>query len=225
MSQIKNHFEEEASYYDELILKIIPYYPEMVQALVLAIHFSKNTALEVCDLGCGTGTISKHIVEKFKKATITCVDMAPNMLSIAKTKLKGIPKTEFINANFYEFEFPKKYDVVISSLALHHLVTNEDKINFYKKIYTALKPKGIFLNADVVLASDPKLQKQFMKKWIEFISRKNKKEEVKKCLTLYKKEDRPAKLIDQLNWLKKIGFKNVDVIWKYYNFGVYLGRK
>lgn len=38
-------------------------------------------------------------------------------------------------------------------------------------------------------------------------------------------EDRPAKLIEQLNWLAEIGFTDVDVIWKYYNFAVYGGLK
>jgi tRNA (cmo5U34)-methyltransferase len=41
----------------------------------------------------------------------------------------------------------------------------------------------------------------------------------------YKEEDRPAKLMDQLKWLEDIGFKSVDVIWKYYNFSVYGGIK
>jgi tRNA (cmo5U34)-methyltransferase len=31
--------------------------------------------------------------------------------------------------------------------------------------------------------------------------------------------------MDHLKWLKKVGFKDVDVIWKYYNFGVYGGIK
>ncbi|MCK5707915.1 MAG: hypothetical protein KAI43_09695 [Candidatus Aureabacteria bacterium] len=40
-----------------------------------------------------------------------------------------------------------------------------------------------------------------------------------------KEEDRPAKLIDQLNWLSNIGFSDVDVILKYYNFAVFGGRR
>ena len=38
-------------------------------------------------------------------------------------------------------------------------------------------------------------------------------------------EDRPAVLMEQLSWLKDLGFADVDVVWKYYSFAVYGGRK
>jgi tRNA (cmo5U34)-methyltransferase len=41
----------------------------------------------------------------------------------------------------------------------------------------------------------------------------------------YEAEDRPARLTDQLAWLAEIGFADIDVIWKRYNFAVYGGRK
>jgi len=41
----------------------------------------------------------------------------------------------------------------------------------------------------------------------------------------YEAEDRPAPLVDQLTWLTTIGFRDVDVVWKYYNFAVYGGRR
>jgi tRNA (cmo5U34)-methyltransferase len=31
--------------------------------------------------------------------------------------------------------------------------------------------------------------------------------------------------MDQLAWLKDLGFSEIDVIWKYYNFAVNGGRK
>jgi tRNA (cmo5U34)-methyltransferase len=104
-------------------------------------------------------------------------------------------------------------------------VTDQDKINFYNKIYQALNPNGIFLNADVVLASNSHLQDQYMQKWIDYLTRSCTKEEIDKCLANYKKEDSPATLMNHIKWLEKIGFQDVDIIWKYYNFAVYGGRK
>jgi tRNA (cmo5U34)-methyltransferase len=46
-----------------------------------------------------------------------------------------------------------------------------------------------------------------------------------KWIPKYETEDHPAKLTDQLRWLTEIGFTDVDVIWKYYNFAVYGGAK
>jgi len=116
--------------------------------------------------------------------------------------------------------------VVISSLALHHLRTDEDKKNFYSKIYKALSPGGIFYNADVVLASSSHLQDAYTKKWKEFMCKSMSKQEIEeKWIPKYKEEDRPAMLMDQLAWLGKIGFVYTDVVWKFYNFAVYGGAR
>jgi len=114
----------------------------------------------------------------------------------------------------------------VSSLALHHLENDKDKKDFYSKIYSILTDSGMFYNADVVLASTDYHQDINMNRWIEYMNKSVLMDEILNYwIPKYKTEDRPAKLIDQLKWLENIGFKSVDVIWKYYNFGVYGGIK
>ena len=80
--------------------------------------------------------------------------------------------------------------------------------------------------ADVVLGSGETLQQAYMAKWRDFMKRHVSEEEINsKWLPKYRLEDRPAKLIPQLDWLTHLGFVDVDVIWKYYNYAVYGGRK
>ena len=54
----------------------------------------------------------------------------------------------------------------MSSLALHHLETDDDKLGFYEKVYAALNPGGMFINIDVVLGGDENLQSVYMEKWL-----------------------------------------------------------
>jgi len=116
--------------------------------------------------------------------------------------------------------------VIVSSLALHHLVTEEDKRLFYSKIYNALSNGGVFYNADVVLGSSEHIQNTYIEKWKEFMNKNITTDEIdKKWFQKYKEEDRPSEMLKQLGWLEKIGFKNIDVIWKYYNYAVYGGQK
>ena len=49
MNRIKEHFEEEAEEFDKIILKYIPYYEEMIDALVSAISFNKSESFKVLD--------------------------------------------------------------------------------------------------------------------------------------------------------------------------------
>lgn len=224
LDRIKNHFEEEAKEFDIIIQKLIPNYNLMIDALVSAIPFAENSNFTLIDLGCGTGTISKTIKNLFPNANITCVDISKNMLQIAESKLNG--KVKCICEDFYNFEFPQKYNLIVSSLALHHLETDSDKLMFYKKIYSALNPGGIFINIDVVLASDDKLQNTYMQKWQEYMAANVSKQEIEeKWLPSYYAEDRPTKLSTHLEMLKECNFSCIDVVFKYYNFAVYTGKK
>jgi tRNA (cmo5U34)-methyltransferase len=148
------------------------------------------------------------------------------MIEMTRIKLADFSETRFQIGDFTSYQFDEHYDVIVSSLALHHLVSDQDKIDFYGKIYAALNPQGVFFNADVILASSATVQKAYIEKWKAFMQRQVPEEEINnKWLRQYREEDRPAKLLDQLAWLANIGFDEVDVIWKYYNFAVYGGRK
>lgn len=223
---IKEHFETEANEFDDNIVKIIPYYAQMTRGLIDSIQFETNEPMRIIDLGCGTGTIAKLIAEKFPNSKIVCLDIASKMIEIAKQKLIDYKNTEFIVGDFSKIEFNEKFDVVVSSLALHHIETDDEKKEFYTKIYNVLNKSGQFINADVILASTDYQQNINMDRWIEYINRNLPMEEIlNRWIPSYKTEDRPSKLIDQLKWLEEIGFKSVDVIWKYYNFSVYGGIK
>lgn len=222
--RVKEHFEEEATQYDDIIVKLIPYYKEMVYAITASIPFTEDTQISVIDLGCGTGTISQAVQKKYTKAKFTLVDVAENMLRIAESKLIG--NQRYTHADFNSFEFDQQYDVIVSSLALHHLETNTDKQLFYNKIYRALKTGGIFINADVVEAKSQTLQTTFIEEWVKYMNRSVDMSEIEeKWLPNYYAEDKPIPMMDHLDMLKNSGFKNIDIIWKYYGFSVYKGEK
>lgn len=226
MDPVLKHFEEEAHEYDQIILRLIPYYPQMLDALLGVIPFDSAAPIRVLDLGCGTGTISRKVLESFSNARVTCLDAAANMITMARAKLAEYPHTRFQVADFNDYAFDESYDVIVSSLALHHLVSDQSKIGFYRKIFDALNPNGVFYNADVVLASRASVQELYIRKWKEFMRRQVSDEEIEhKWMVTYATEDRPARLIDHLDWLKQIGLHDLDVIWKYYNFTVYGGSK
>ena len=99
MDSVKRHFNEEALDCDQIILTLIPEYPRMVRTLVGALPFDRTAAIQTIDLGCGTGTIAKTLLESFPSAHVTCVDLAENMLAAAQSKLARYPSVEYIVAD------------------------------------------------------------------------------------------------------------------------------
>lgn len=124
------------------------------------------------------------------------------MIDIARHKLSNHAETEFITGDFSRTEFKGKFDVVVSSLALHHLKTDNDKKSFYNKIYGLLNKSGVFMNADVVLASTEYLQELNMFKWVEYMKTNvSEKEVFDSWIPKYKSEDKPSILLEQLRWI------------------------
>jgi tRNA (cmo5U34)-methyltransferase len=225
MRTIQRHFNNEAHLWDERAVKVVPGYKEMLSALVAVLPFEPKDRIVVADLGTGSGLVAGLIKLSFPKAKITCIDMAPAMLDIAKRKLSKYQDIKYELADLAEYTFKQKFDVIASSLALHHLEPNEKKVAFYKKARKALKPGGVLLNADIVLASDDKAQNVYLRKWEEFLLQSFSRQDVDGNYRRYKKEDRPNTLCGELDFLEKAGFRNVDVYWKYYNFAVYGGSR
>jgi len=52
------------------------------------------------------------------------------------------------------------------------------------------------------------------------------KEEIEKIwLPKHKEEDYPVPLHSHIRWMMNAGFQDLDVVWKYYMFGIYGGTK
>lgn len=225
MNKTKKRFEKEANSYDESISNIIPFYNNMIEALINAIPFNNDDEIAILDLGCGTGNISELLINKFPNSHCTCLDLAENMIEITKNKLKSYENMKFLVGDFSDFDFNQEYDVIVSSLAIHHIKENKEKIKLFQKIFNSLKKEGVFYNADVVSTSSNYLKQLNLDKWIEFMRKNYSKDVYSHWINNHKEGDYPSKLTDQLIWLKEVGFTDVDVIWKYYGHCVYGGKK
>ncbi len=224
MEEIRHHFEEEAAGYDGIIIGLIPYYEEMMEAVASSLPFDQDDSIHILDLGCGTGSLSHRVRSRFPRAVFTLVDISERMLTLAGHKLGEDAVKASYCTDFSRFIPPEQYDGIISSLALHHLERDDEKKDFFARIRPAIKGGGVFLNADVVLADDERLQEAYMEKWISYMRRSLPLEEIhENWLAKYRREDRPAPLAKQLDWLKEAGFDPVETVWKYYNFAVYGG--
>jgi len=148
------------------------------------------------------------------------------MIELAQFKLQKFADIEYHVADLCEFEFDNDYDAVVSSLAMHHLPTDQSKKLVYEKIYNALKKGGVFYNADTVLGSTDYLDNVFIHNWKEFMLKSLPIEEIEdKWLPQYYEEDFPSPLMDHIDWLREVGFRRLDVVWKYYKGAVFGGLK
>lgn len=139
-------FNDWANDYDNTLGKVDRHH-ELLN-LVVELSNVKN-GQKVLDIGCGTGLLSLKFLEK-AGCSITGVDSSPEMLSIFNNKTKKLALSTRVvckleDAKALDFE-PNMFDVVASTVTLHHLT---DKFPTIKKIHEILKPKGRFVLGDI----------------------------------------------------------------------------
>jgi len=114
---------------------------------------------------------------------------------------------------------------VISSLSIHHL-SDPEKQKLFEKIYSSLRSNGIFVNIDQIAGETEKLADFYWSTWLEKIRASGVTEEqIQESMNRRKQYDHESKMFDQLHWLKRAGFQDVDCVYKYYFIGVFFGRK
>lgn len=199
-------------------------------------HFLKDKGTcKVLDLGCGDGVLTHELLSINGSISATLIDGSADMLEKAGERLAGFRTIRFVMSSFQDIlnndVILEKFDLVVSSLAIHHLTLNE-KRSLFGKIHSCLNDGGCFTNIDVILAPSPDLERWYMELWQAWMDEKKaslgmEKDMFRDIIKRYKEleENKPDTLEDQLNALKDTGFREVDCFFKYGIFVVYGGKK
>ena len=198
MENIERLFDQCASNYDSLRKQLIPCFDRFYSSALSIIQTEGNNPIKVLDLGAGTGLMSYFILKRFPAASITLIDLSEAMLSQAKVRLKEfVQQVEIIKANYLGYPFEEDYDLIISSLSIHHLDGREKK-QLFKEVYHHLKPNGQFINADQVLGRTAAIDGHYRTNWLQAVqSRGVSDEELVKAFERMK-EDKMSTLEEQL---------------------------
>ena len=99
-----------------------------------------NDFKSILEIGCGTGSYTQLLRERFKYAAIKSVDIAEKMVARARQKLKN-GKVEFSVEDAEYMKLDSGYDLVTSNSAIQWFEFPEKAIWAYKN---ALKHDGMF---------------------------------------------------------------------------------
>jgi tRNA (cmo5U34)-methyltransferase len=219
-------FNNSIEYYDNWMKKALPNYADLFRTAQELIPFPPQQAVEVLDLGAGTGLFSQHILEKYPRAKFLLYDLADKMLGTARERFADHPdQFEFRVGDYRALNVAHAYDLVISSLSIHHL-EDGDKRMLFRKIHGILRTPGVFLNVDQIRGGTDYLRDLYWTHWLAQV-RRNEPSEKRIADSIERRTtyDRDATLADQLRWLEEAGFSNVDCVYKNYFVGVFLAMR
>jgi len=147
--------------YEWLVPRIVPQADAFFET---CLSFLPLGPLSVLELGSGTGFATERLLRRNPEARITCVDFSPEMLAAARAK-PSLARVRFVQADIRS-EWPReRFDVVFTTLCLHHLTRSERREALIKTC-TALRRHGRLINGDIFKATCLWEERLFRERWL-----------------------------------------------------------
>jgi ubiquinone/menaquinone biosynthesis C-methylase UbiE len=186
--------------------------PHRTEGEAVLLDYIPQTAQRILDLGTGDGRLMALLKIDRPQAKGVALDFSPVMLEKARGRFQDDKSVEIISHNLDD-RLPDlgKFDAIVSSFAIHH-VTHDRKRALYEEIFNLLTPGGVFANLEHVASPNQKVHIQFLDK-IGYTP---------------ENEDPSNMLLDvesQLQYLREIGFEDVDCYWKWLELALLIGIK
>lgn len=186
--------------------------PHRTEGEAVLLEFISDRVERILDLGCGDGRLLALLRIDRPHTEGVALDFSPTMIAAAKERFRGDGKVQVLNHNL-DYPLPDlgSFDLIVSSFAIHHC-SDERKKDLYSEIYSVLTPGGAFYNLEHVAPPTPALHARFLH-----------------ALGITQAEEDPSNQLlsvqTQIDWLRELGFQDVDCHWKWLELALFGGIK
>jgi tRNA (cmo5U34)-methyltransferase len=214
--EMASFFDERAEGYDEHMRESVIVFKAFYESIASPIP-TTGEALQILDIGCGTGLELDSIFKKAKNALVTGIDLSQKMLVQLHRKYnQRLAQIALIQGSYLEIPLEgSHYDFAVSVMTLHHLLPNRKK-RLYKKFRQALKEGGKYIEGDYVVSKEK--ERQLI---AEF---RAKTEHMGKVGGEYHL-DIPLSFKTQQSLLIEAGFRRVETVFQKGEAAVYVAEK
>ena len=219
----------------------IPFASEQLNIMLYLISHLEKPINTFIDIGAGDGILSHLILDKFKYSKGCLIDFSQPMIEAANKRLNEyLDRIKIIDADISNSNWQDKFnddfkavDLIVSGYCIHHLPHGR-KHEIYQEIYNRLSSNGIFINVEHVASKSSWGEKVsddlFIDSAYSYEMKQNNtisKEEISKIY--HNRPDKKDNILlspeTQCEWLREIGFKNVDIYFKIFELAVFAGIK
>ncbi len=214
-------FAEHAPEYDALRHRLVPGLDDFYATAADLVGLRDGPVNRVLDLGAGTGMLSAHVLARHPDAQLVLLDGAAPMLAQARTLLAQHDVT-LVVADLRDRLPEGPFDAVVSALAIHHL-DDGAKRDLTARVLAALRPGGVFVNAEQVRGATEWLEERQLEAWLRACRREGASEDELVATLQRMSADLHTDVEVQLRWMRESGFVDVDCFYRRWRFAVLAG--
>ena len=218
----------------------IPLAQEQIGVMMSILKSRPQPVENFMDLGCGDGILGAAILGQYPSGRGVLIDFSEPMLDQAREQLKEYSnQLAFMNLDYGDpawvntIQALGPFDTIVSGYSIHHQ-PNARKRPIYEEIFSLLKPGGWFINIEHIAAESQLAIDLFNSHLIEAryaIEQKNGGTKTKQEIAdIYmNRPDTEANILlsvnTQCDWLREIGYEEVDCYFRIYELAVFGGRR
>jgi len=218
----------------------IPLAQEQIGVMMSILKSREQLVENFLDLGCGDGILGAAVLGEYPSACGVFVDFSKPMLAQAREQLKDYAgQLAFENLDFGDpawinrMEAYSPFDAIVSGYSIHHQ-PDVRKRAVYEEIYSLLNPGGWFVNIEHV-SSEAQLNIDLFEQHYSSVRYAMEKQNggtrtYEQVAEDYKnRPDKAANILAsaelQCDWLREIGYEEVDCYFRIYELAVFGGRR
>jgi SAM-dependent methyltransferase len=115
----------------------------------------REAPVRILDIGAGYGVLTRELLESFPQSTVALVDLSPRMLEHARSRLADSSnRLRIVEADFRDAGWTNGVDgpfqIVASAMAVHNVRYPGVIRQIYADMASLLTSEGLFVNIDLV---------------------------------------------------------------------------
>lgn len=185
-------------------------------------------ATNILDVGCGAGNYTLKMLSKLQDLNCTLVDLSKPMLDRAYQRVSAATKgsVRTLQGDIRDVALDENsIDIILAGAVLHHLRDDNDWESCFKKLFALLRPGGCLMIADLVIQDFPAVNAYTWERYGDYLKSVGGEEYKNKVLAYVEKEDSPQSVTFQFELMKRVGFRQVDILHKNVCFAAFGGVK
>lgn len=214
--------EQVVSVFDDMVTRSVPFYVEMQRMMTELARDIVLPNTSVYDLGCSTGTTFLNLDRVLPEGVkFVGLDNSQPMLEQCRENLAAAGVTRAIDLQYADLNQGLSLDnasLVVLCLTLQ-FVRPLKREKLVKSIYDQLPENGAVLLVEKVLGESSLFNRLFIDHYYDFKRRNDYSElEISQKREALENVLIPYKLDENRELLSEVGFRHVEVFFKWYNF-------
>ena len=191
--------------------------PLAMELIAQAAMKSTINIRRVLDIGCGAGNNTIKLLQYASSFDCDLIDLSLPMLEKARERISSVNsgRIKTIQGDFRKIDLPYQgYDVILAAAVLHHLRDDQDWETAFNKLYSLTAPGGSIWITDLVSHESVAVHSFMWERYGEYLCSMGGADYRTKVFEYIDMEDSPKPVTYQLDLLRKVGFRHIDLLHK-----------